>query len=61
VPLIELQCRAAAVRGTKRTIADRCDGTLTDDIEHSVAGTDFVRHNTIVLHAGQSYFATPRG
>ena len=48
---------AATVRGTKWTIADRCDGTLTRDITDSVAVTDFVRHKTIVLHAGQSYLA----
>jgi hypothetical protein len=48
---------AATVRGTKWTIADRCDGTLTRDITHSVAVTDFVRHKTIILHAGQSYLA----
>jgi hypothetical protein len=51
---------AATVRGTKWTVADRCDGTLTHDITHSVAVTDFVRHKTIVLHAGQSYLAKPR-
>jgi hypothetical protein len=48
---------AATVRGTKWTVADRCDGTLTRDITHSVAVTDLVRHKTIVLHAGQSYLA----
>jgi hypothetical protein len=48
---------AATVRGTKWTIADRCDGTLTHDITHSVAVSDFVRHKTIILHAGQSYLA----
>lgn len=48
---------AATVRGTKWTIADRCDGTLTRDITHSVAVTDFIRHKTIILHAGQSYLA----
>jgi hypothetical protein len=52
---------AATVRGTKWTIADRCDGTLTHDITHSVAVTDFVRHKTIVLHAGQSYLAKAAG
>jgi hypothetical protein len=51
---------AATVRGTKWTVADRCDGTLTRDIVHSVAVTDFVRHRTIVLHAGQSYLAKAR-
>jgi hypothetical protein len=48
---------AATVRGTKWTIADRCDGTLTHDITDSVVVTDFVHHKTIVLHAGQSYLA----
>jgi len=48
---------AATVLGTKWTIADRCDGTLTHDITDSVAVTDFVHHKTIVLHAGQSYLA----
>jgi hypothetical protein len=48
---------AATVRGTKWTIADRCDGTLTHVITDSVAITDFVRHRTIILHAGQSYLA----
>ena len=51
---------AATVLGTKWTVADRCDGTLTHDITDSVAVTDFVRHKTIVLHAGQSYLAKPR-
>ena len=48
---------AATVRGTRWTIADRCDGTLTHDITDSVAVTDFVRHKTIILHAGQNYLA----
>jgi hypothetical protein len=51
---------SATVRGTKWTIADRCDGTLTHDITDSVAVTDFVHHKTIVLHAGQRYLAKPR-
>ena len=51
---------AATVRGTKWTIADRCDGTLTHDITDSVAVTDFVRHKTIILHRGQSYLAAAR-
>jgi hypothetical protein len=49
---------AATVRGTKWTIADRCDGTLTHDITHSVAVTDFAHHKTIVLGPGDSYLAT---
>jgi hypothetical protein len=48
---------AATVRGTKWTVADRCDGTLTHVITDSVAVTDLVRHKTIILHAGQSYLA----
>jgi hypothetical protein len=48
---------AATVLGTKWTVADRCDGTLTHDVTDSVSVTDFVRHKTIVLHAGQSYLA----
>jgi putative pyrroloquinoline-quinone binding quinoprotein len=48
---------AATVRGTVWSIADRCDGTLTHDVTHSVVVNDFVRHKTIVLRAGQSYLA----
>jgi hypothetical protein len=51
---------AATVRGTKWTIADRCDGTLTHDITDSVVVNDFVHHKTIVLHAGKSYLAKAR-
>jgi hypothetical protein len=51
---------AATVRGTKWTIADRCDGTLTHDITDSVVVTDFVRHKTVILRAGQSYLAPAR-
>ena len=51
---------AATVRGTKWTVADRCDGTLTHVITDSVAVTDFVHHKTIILHAGQSYLARIR-
>jgi hypothetical protein len=49
---------AATVLGTKWTVADRCDGTLTHDITDSVRVTDFVHHKTVTLHAGQSYLAT---
>jgi hypothetical protein len=48
---------AATVLGTKWTVADRCDGTLTHDITDSVAVNDFVHHRRIILHAGQSYLA----
>jgi hypothetical protein len=49
---------AATVLGTKWTVADRCDGTLTHDLTDSVKVTDFVHHKTVTLHAGQSYLAT---
>jgi hypothetical protein len=48
---------AATVLGTKWTVADRCDGTLTHVITDSVKVTDFVHHKTVTLHAGQSYLA----
>jgi hypothetical protein len=48
---------AATVLGTIWTVADRCDGTLTHDVTDSVKVSDFVRHKTVVLHAGQSYLA----
>ena len=48
---------AATVRGTRWTMTARCDGTLTHVISDSVVVTDFVRHKTIILHAGQSYLA----
>ena len=48
---------AATVLGTIWTVAARCDGTLTHAIKDEVEVTDFVRHKTIILHAGQSYLA----
>ncbi len=48
---------SATVRGTIFTVADRCDGTLTHVIRDTVLVDDFVRHTTILLHAGQSYLA----
>jgi hypothetical protein len=51
---------AATVRGTVWTMTARCDGTLTRDITDSVVVTDFIRHRTVVLHAGQSYLAPIR-
>jgi len=48
---------AATVLGTIWTVSARCDGTLTHAIKDEVEVTDFVRHKTIVLHAGQSYLA----
>ena len=48
---------SATVRGTAWTIADKCDGTLTHVTRDTVLVDDFVRHKTILLHAGQSYLA----
>ncbi|HTX07587.1 MAG TPA: hypothetical protein VME22_03190 [Solirubrobacteraceae bacterium] len=48
---------SATVRGTIYTVADRCDGTLTHVIRDTVVVDDFIRHKTILLHAGQSYLA----
>jgi len=48
---------AATVRGTKWGVRDRCDGTLTIARRGTVVVSDFVRHVTIVLHAGHSYLA----
>jgi hypothetical protein len=52
---------AATVRGTVWSMADRCDGTLTHVVSDKVTVTDFVRHVTVVLRAGQSYLARARG
>ncbi|HEY4826706.1 MAG TPA: hypothetical protein VIH85_08050 [Solirubrobacteraceae bacterium] len=48
---------SATVRGTKWTIADKCNGTQVHDVTDSVSVTDFVLHKTIILHAGQTYLA----
>jgi hypothetical protein len=48
---------SATVRGTIWSVSDRCDGTLTRAIRDTVLVDDFVRHTTILLHAGQSYLA----
>jgi hypothetical protein len=52
---------AATVRGTVWEMIARCDGTLVKDIKDEVVVTDFIRHKTITLHAGQSYLAPGRG
>jgi hypothetical protein len=48
---------AGATSGTVATIANKRSRTLTHDSTDSVSVQDFVRHTTIVLHAGQSYLA----
>jgi hypothetical protein len=48
---------SAAVRGTKWTMRDRCDGTLTSVERGLVAVTDLRRHVTILVPAGRNYLA----
>jgi hypothetical protein len=48
---------AATVRGTKWTVTDRCDGTLTEVTRGKVAVRDFRRKKTILVKAGKSYLA----
>ena len=49
---------AATVRGTIWDVADRCDGSLTRVTRGTVVVTDFVRHRSVVVHAGRSYLAS---
>jgi len=46
---------SATVRGTIWTIADRCDGSVVHAIRDTVLVQDFVRHITVILHAGHTY------
>ncbi|HWF36193.1 MAG TPA: hypothetical protein VG295_12520 [Solirubrobacteraceae bacterium] len=48
---------AATVRGTKFTVSDRCDGTLTHVSHGEVTVTVFRTHKHVTLRTGQSYFA----
>jgi CSLREA domain-containing protein len=48
---------AATVRGTKWTVTDRCDGTLTQVTRGTVAVRDFRRRKTILVKRGKSYLA----
>jgi hypothetical protein len=50
----------ATVRGTRWLTVDRCDGTLTRVAAGAVAVRDRVRHRTVVVRAGHSYFARAR-
>jgi hypothetical protein len=51
------QYSAATVRGTVWSVANRCDGTLTQVRRGVVSVRDFLRRKTITLHAGQRYLA----
>jgi len=48
---------SATVRGTNWGVRDRCDGTLTVVRAGVVVVTDFVRHKTVIVKAGQTYLA----
>jgi hypothetical protein len=48
---------AATVRGTRWTVEDRCDGTLTRVTRGRVAVRDFRRRKTVTVRAGKSYLA----
>jgi hypothetical protein len=52
---------AATVRGTKWGTVDRCDGTLTRVRRGTVSVQDFVRHKTLLVHAGHTYLARAPG
>ena len=52
---------AATVRGTKWTVADRCDGTLTTVKRGKVEVRDFRLRKTIILAAGKRYLAKAPG
>ena len=48
---------SGSVRGTHWLTEDRCNGTLTRVLVGIVEVQDFVRHETILVGAGESYFA----
>ena len=49
---------SATVQGTIWLTEDTCRGTFIKVTLHTVLVRDFVRHKTILLHAGQSYLAS---
>lgn len=48
---------SATVRGTRWTVEDRCDGTLTTVKRGRVAVRDFRRSRTVIVRAGKRYLA----
>jgi hypothetical protein len=52
---------SATVRGTKWLVQDTCAGTLTRVVRGTVTVRDNVKHKTIIVKAGKSYLARPRG
>jgi Tol biopolymer transport system component len=51
---------SATVRGTKWSVTDRCDGTLTKVSRGRVVVRDFRRKRNILVRAGKSYLAKAR-
>ena len=51
---------SASIRGTTWLTDDRCDGTLIRVTEGAVTVRDFVRKHTVIVRAGQQYFARAR-
>ena len=51
---------SGSVRGTEWLTEDRCNGTLTRVRSGVVEVRDFVRHVTVFVRAGESYFAKRR-
>jgi hypothetical protein len=51
---------SATVRGTRWTMEERCDGTLTRAREGSLRIRDFTKRRTITLRAPRSYLARPK-
>jgi hypothetical protein len=52
---------SATVRGTKWLVQDSCAGTLTRVVRGTVTVRDTVKHKTVIVRAGKSYLARPRG
>ncbi len=48
---------SGAVQGTEWLTEDRCDGTLIKVTRDKVKVTDFVRHRSVIVKVGHSYFA----
>ena len=51
---------SATVRGTRWSVQDRCDGTLTSVTRGTVTVRDFVRRRNVTVRKGHSYLARAR-
>ena len=49
----------ATTQGTRYSVEERCDGTLTTVVEGAVRVRDLGRRRTVLLRPGQSYLAAP--